>query len=298
MLNRIESNEVLGLFRLTASSVFKYALEGIIIMSVDCVCVSAAILIILLASVSDVRTREVSDVHWMALAILAVVLSVGTDLFAAFLRIFAIILVSLYLFSEKVVGPRALSVMIMAYLMFFEAYLESGDQSVLVTMASITIILVLYHARIIRGGADAKALVVLSMAFPSYPELNYALWSPEYPEALVFNPVFSTMAVALVVSCAMPIMIMIGKRGREPGFNSFVTSLEEARSSFVWPVQDYVEGKLVTARIPEESEAVYDRLEANGIENVRVTPMIPFILPIAIGFTTTMVLGSPLFALT
>jgi len=93
-------------------------------------------------------------------------------------------------------------------------------------------------------------------------------------------------------------MIMIGKRGREPGFNSFVTSLEEARSSFVWPVQDYVEGKLVTARIPEEPEAVYDRLEANGIENVRVTPMIPFILPIAIGFTTTMVLGSPLFALT
>ena len=298
MLNRIESNEVLGLFRLTASSVFKYVLEGTIIMSVDCVCVSAAILIILLASVSDVRTREVSDVHWMALAILAVVLSVGTDLFAAFLRIFAIILVSLYLFSEKVVGPRALSVMILAYLMFFEAYLESGDQSVLVTMASITIILVLYHARIIRGGADAKALAVLSMAFPAYPELNYVLWSPEYPEALVFNPVFSTMAVALVVSCAMPIMIMIGKRGREPGFNSFVMSLEEARSSFVWPVQDYVEGKLVTARIPEESEAVYDRLEANGIEKVRVTPMIPFILPIAIGFTTTMVLGSPLFALT
>ena len=263
-------------------------------MVIEYLSVAVAILILLLAALSDLQTREVNDVHWMGIVALATMLSVKEDAADSLLRIMSILTLSLYLFSTRIVGLRAAVVLISVFLMLSEDYLISGDPSVLVILVMVPILLILYHARVIRGGADVKALIVLTLAFPAFPEIHYLLWQPVYPEALVFNPVFTTMVLALLMACLVPLYLLFRGRGDHPDLTSFSMPLDVARSSFVWPVQDHQDGMLVRTRIPDDPAEVYDRLEANGVENVRVTPMIPFIVPIAVGFTATMTLGSPL----
>ncbi len=75
-------------------------------------------------------------------------------------------------------------------------------------------------------------------------------------------------------------------------------ALSEAEGRFVWPLEDAVDGMVVECKVGDDPDARLDRLTSVGAETVRVTPMIPFIIPLTVSFFAVTVLGNPLFAIT
>lgn len=65
----------------------------------------------------------------------------------------------------------------------------------------------------------------------------------------------------------------------------------------MWPAERMSDGVLVPCRGYSEKSGILDELEDAGIGEVRVTPMLPFVLPLAVSFVAVMVIGSPLAAL-
>jgi len=73
--------------------------------------------------------------------------------------------------------------------------------------------------------------------------------------------------------------------------------VSKAERSHVWPLEDVADGDLVRIRIPDddEIEGIFSRLRDAGRTTVRVTPRIPFIIPIAAAAATVILIGNPLF---
>ena len=152
------------------------------------------------------------------------------------------------------------------------AALESEEVYPMVTLVMTMIFPLMYATGAMKGGADVKALVVLSFVFPAYPEFGSLVWEPVYPQGYIFNPMFSILLIALVISVVYAIIVNHHRSGGKR-IASYVTTKAEAESSFVWV------------------------LEKMDDENVRVTPMIPFLVPMTVGLLITVILGCPLFAL-
>jgi preflagellin peptidase FlaK len=152
----------------------------------------------------------------------------------------------------------------------------------------------MYMSGALKGGADVKALVSLCMLYPVYPGFGGSVWVPVYPAAYVFNPVFSTLLIALVLSFAF--LIPVIARGRKVSA-TYETEISDARRRHVWPVEDIQGGLRVPVRPQDDPGDVYSRLEEAGYDRVRVTPMVPFVLPITAAFIITILAGSPLFGL-
>ncbi len=81
-------------------------------------------------------------------------------------------------------------------------------------------------------------------------------------------------------------------------FTSYRLPISEARRSFVWLQERAENGDVARCHATaEDKEKELDMLEASGRKDVLVTPMIPFILPLAIASAVVLLFGSPLFAL-
>jgi len=225
------------------------------------------------ASVWDVRSREVSDAHWMAIGVMGMAVALmSDDLLAGAVTAAGYLMFMLYMFVERVKGTLALLVISAGMAMLLMAALESEEVYPMVTLVMTMIFLLMYATGAMKGGADVKALVVLSFVFPAYPEFGSLVWEPVYPQGYIFNPMFSILLIALVISVVYAIIVNHHRSGGKR-IASYVTTKAEAESSFVWV------------------------LEKMDDENVRVTPMIPFLVPMTVGLLITVILGCPLFAL-
>ncbi len=248
------------------------------------------------ASLSDVRSREVSDIHWPAICCLGAVGTLVTeDLPTASWFLCSDLLLVLFMFWERVSGIWSAIVLAASVALSAIPVIPYGHWSGLVTSVTSVAVAGLYYSGAIRGGADAKALISLSILCPTYSGFPCLIWSPHYPEALVFCPVLSMLVLALILSAAFLIPVVVRNIGSGVlGISSYRCGIDEARSGFVWPVEDVVGGKVVRVGIPREKEKVLVCLEDYGRSDVAVTPMIPFILPITVAFATVFVLGPPL----
>ena len=77
-------------------------------------------------------------------------------------------------------------------------------------------------------------------------------------------------------------------------------SIENAKEKFVWPLEKIVDGKRVLSRIPKNfnSEDEWKLFEKEGISKVWVTPKVPFMIPLLIGFIFSFIFGDILFFIT
>ncbi len=266
-------------------------------MPAELLLISCAIIVMVSAAVFDVRDREIPDIHWMVLCLLAGVLAfIRFDAGIAFLISVGIFLMAAFMFSERLEGMSSVFVLALSATAFVIGYVRSEDITILVILAMSMFILVMYWAGLLKGGADAKALISLSLLLPVYPDGLGLLWGPSYPLGYVFNPVFSILLLSLVFSLTVVFYIWSkNSQAGSRGLSSFPMRIETARGSFVWPVEDVIEGELVKLKGFENKDEVYDRLESNGFDTVRVTPMIPFLLPMAAATLIVVLLGSPLF---
>ena len=71
-------------------------------------------------------------------------------------------------------------------------------------------------------------------------------------------------------------------------------SIDEARKSFVWPMQQVIGSKVVFVAFVKNKEdytSQWDKLETSGIVNPWVTYKIPYIIPLAVAFVLSAFFG-------
>lgn len=270
----------------------------------------ATIVILISATVSDIRTREIDDRHWIILGI------IGTAVQAIYAcnsptymiaGVIIDILLILYMFWNKTNGIYGAAVLVVAGIIALLPWLNDTSNLIacrnVVTVVMFLSLLSMYCLGLIRGGADVKALMCIAIAFPTYIT-SYGLpllWDTAPPISFLFNPIIITLFIALIVSMLYSIytIILNIKNGdwHRSMFSAYWMPIEDARKSFVWPVIDANGNKIFRTESYDESDKIYNRLENAGYNRVLVTPMIPFMLPITIGFIFTIVLGNPISAI-
>lgn len=269
---------------------------------------AAAVLIS--AGIKDAKSREVSDIHWLILGLSGAVgffaICVTEDSFrweyACMLSVAFLILYDILSDDDRFVLPCYLAMGVLSAAALYSMY--DSNCIFFAAWASVVICYIIFSGAyvfgLIRGGADVKCLIALSMMFPVYPATGVlpVLGSGTGPTAEIFVfsvsvLFFSTILTVLGSAYYILTYSKEDKRGKKYAVGC-VMSLERARKSHVWPKEDIIDGKLCPCGLSDEPEEIYDRLEKNGIEEVWTTPMIPFIIPIAVSTIFLIVVGNPL----
>lgn len=241
----------------------------------------------------DVRTREVPDRHWTVLGVLSVVVTLWVSIPTAV----GTGLLALYMCSRRVEGLLAALVLSASMVSFAVACLLDPSQCpVNIGIPAMFLLgMLFYITGLLKGGADAKAFMSLSLTVPVYPSMQL-LWEPVYPQAFLMPPSMAVLLVALFMTLVPMAVLFIlnllrGYRGRGMA-TTYTLPLDVATESHVWPVEDVVDG-MIRRCPPSEDPEVYDRLRGAGAVHVRVTPMIPFLLPMAVASVVVLILGNP-----
>ena len=256
------------------------------------------------AAVCDLRTREVPDWHWAAIGVIGPVLCLLSVQGLSVCVPLGSVMLTACMLSERLDGPRALTVIAAAAVLMPVPVLaeDTGWQRYagVSALAMYLLFYAMYVTGLLRGGADAKCLMSLALAFPVYPVPDPLplLWVVDQPGSLVANPSMSVMVVSLALSLSSVLYVLYvnlrqGHRGRRM-LTAFPMDVGRARAAFVWPVERVADGVTVPCRDYDSKEKILDELESAGIERVMVTPMIPFVVPAAVSFVAIVVLGSPM----
>ena len=250
----------------------------------------AVMVVLVSASLHDLRSREVPDMHWM------IICAIGLFMLAAALfdgavtiqRIMiligsAMIVVDILYDKERSLNTDMAFYGLLAVMFAVPMATGLSDEFVLGTLAipiCYLLFVVLFFSGVIKGGADVKCLVSLAIAFPMYPVL-FGLPLIGAPEHVLSSVVSFPLAVLLYASIlsmmtAIPLAVMNARRGDKKLPNMLIGYRVDAQSvdrMHVWPMKGG----------PAEDGKVW------------VTPKIPFIVPITAAFALTIVLGNVLF---
>lgn len=250
--------------------------------------VLVSLIFLVYASWSDLKKREVSNKIWMIFAPLALALT------------------SLQFF---VFSPESLYTFVLSF--------------VITSVLSIT----LFYAGAF-GGADAKALMCLSLALPSYPtdllqQPSFGLVSPLFPISVFCNAVLlAALSVFYVLSRNYLWKRRTGKRLFEgfekesisrkiltaiSGYKAKVVELK--KKEFLYPLEDIRVGetgeserKLIVMPNDEEREEIVKRIleashEAKLQTDVWVSPGLPMLVFITAGLVLALVFGDVIWIL-
>ena len=264
-------------------------------ISAETVCFVMVSVIMVSAAYQDVRSREVSDLHWLSMSVVAVVMCpLRLDgVVHVILGVVAVSMMSSYMLSDRISGIRAVSVLLLPTIIHLVLFMDGEGPWTLVVSVMYFLFLSLYYTGLLRGGADAKAMMSISMVSPFYL-WSGVLWSSGPIDGILLNPPMAILIVALILSLAWAIPTLI--RSMSSGCLSVShhrMSIDEAEASFVWPTEDVVDGEVRSIR-PSDDPMVYGRLREYGRNDVEVTPMIPFVLPITVSYVMVMIIGNPL----
>jgi len=156
----------------------------------------------------------------------------------------------------------------------------------------------LYRVGLLAGGADAKALMALAVLAPFPVELGaLPLWPSLLPTP------FAILGNALLAFLVVPLGLLARNltRGHVAWPFSFLAvriPLDEARRKHVWPMEYMQDGQVKRMLMPsrfEWEDEDWEALAAAGRTEVWVTPKVPFMVPLLVGFVSAFLLGDLLF---
>lgn len=162
------------------------------------------------------------------------------------------------------------------------------------------------------GGADVKALMAIALMFPYYPHISIAgIWLPitDVSRSIVFG--LAVFGNALALNLVVPVAVLIYNLATVPlgelvsspmmALTGYKASTESLNGKYVRLMHRYTEkdGRLEIKRAfsgTEIDKDTYDKIakwKNTGLVNskVWVTPKLPFLIPITLGFIVTIVYG-------
>ena len=279
--------------------------------------VAVAIAVLIFASYTDWRTRMASDLNWIFLGSAGMVMLV-VELAALgvqwqyYLFLLPVAVLFLDLFWERrglfENGPNfmALAIYSIVVLALLYLFLSLGNQQLFWQYLTIPVMFVLlilmYQFDVIKGGADAKALIALSVVFPSYPIfLQFPLIAIPNPLATIAFP-FSLLVLfnAALLSLVVPIGLMAFNLSRKdvkfPAMLfGYKVAMQDVKRKFVWPMQRVEEGKVRFRYFPkadEDFDQILEQLANAGEGSIWVTPKLPFLLFITASVLLSAVVGN------
>ncbi len=215
------------------------------------------ILILLYASYTDIKTRKASNILWIIIGITGGLLLIIEFIFVGFENELTLLFIPM--------------MMIIIYLLFqFLPFF---------------------------GGADVKALMSLAILVPFEPRIFiFPIWGSIMPFTWIIlsNSVF----IYLVIPISLFFYNLYKRNFEFPNcFLGYKIDLYVARKRFVWPLEKIVDGKRKISYLSmnKDIEGIYKKFEAEGINNIWVTPKIPFMIPLLIGFIVSFFAGDILF---
>jgi preflagellin peptidase FlaK len=283
--------------------------------------VAIALALLTMAAISDWETRTASDRFWAIMGAAGLALLGAQIIIDDLDPIFLLILLPIGwvffdmlwdrkgLFEDGINWlPLMLYVVSAVYLTILVAlYYESED---LWALMSILIMFAVYYLMyildIIKGGADAKALIALTLLIPVYPTVGMFPIVPVPEGVAQFVMPFSLLVLfyGALLTLGIPIYYLFynlakGDRRFPAMLFGRRMDLEEAKKKHVWPME-HVEGQEVeVSSVPQSNpvEEQFAALEARGMKRIWVTPKIPMLIPITMGLIIAVVVGNIVFAL-
>jgi archaeal preflagellin peptidase FlaK len=271
------------------------------------------------ASVLDWRTRRVGNAYWVALSVIGMVLipvQISIDErpweYALILVPILAILSDVYLDSGnegKLAGIMPLakyaiaigSLVVLGYLWLDNPYFPH----LFMVPVLMLLIVIMYVLDLIRGGADAKALLALSIVFPTYPVISsLPLIGPETTDVgLVMPFTFAVLVTAAIIVAILPVGFAVrnlaAREFKLPyGFLGYKMDIATLKGKHVWLMENVEDGKLVMHTRPRRNEDLDKELEllkTIGTSRVWITPKVPFIIPITASLVFTALVGNLLF---
>ena len=164
----------------------------------------------------------------------------------------------------------------------------------------IALVYVFFQMRLLFGGADAKALMALAILVPIQPIINnLPIWGLSYMPAAwtIFS---NSLILFLLIPLALLIFNITQGRAKLPhSLLGYKMKITEARKKFVWPLEKLENGKTRLVIRPKEFDAddEYDAFEKQGLKEIWITPKIPFMIPLLVGFIFTFIFGDILFSI-
>lgn len=276
-----------------------------------------AIIVLAYASVLDWRKRRVPNTYWIALALVGLALIpiqlIVDEKDLKFLLIMVPILAILsdVYWSSDEEGPLAKYMPVAKYAVAIlaivaQAYLWGTDeyfQHFLAVPIMMLLIVVMYMLDVIRGGADAKALLSLSILFPFYPVLGSLpiLHSDAASAEIIFPFSFVILSTAAVVVLLLLPLGFLVKNLASRDFQFPLTFLgykmesAEIGKSHVWLMERIQDGMHVTSTRTRRDENLGKEVEEllkAGYRRIWVTPKIPFIVPMTASVILSAVIGN------
>jgi archaeal preflagellin peptidase FlaK len=281
---------------------------------------------LVVAAVSDFRTRRVRDPLWIALGSLGLFL-LAVELFVqeATWPVWSLIGSAAILFYAVFFGRplldedgfharpvRVLLLLAAAGLLLLPLATETGTKRV-PELASMPIMILVYQGmyrlRILHGGADAKALMALTLLVPSYPDLlPFPFLQLDPLVGNVMRVLFPFSLViwvdAAIVSLAVPLALFLfnvlrGDIGWPQSFLGYRVPVDSF-PAHAWLMEKITDrGDHVLVLFPKRGkDPAHDleRLRAAGIRRVWATPQTPFMVPLLAGFFLAFLAGNLLIA--
>jgi len=295
-----------------------------------------ALLIVIPAAVQDWKERKASDRYWIAGGIVAFILMEMEMLSSPlFYHLFVLAIAWIYfdifwngeeIFGENGVNLKGanalrLSAYIMASVVFILGiYFFHRDMlfcSLISVLAMIFLFYLLYMFDIIKGGADAKALIFLSILFPHYPAVSLlseklpfisAMMSGSFSGVLTWEQIFLPFSfilfmTAALISLTVPLSLLIfnllkGDIEFPQALFGYRMPLSEIKRHHVWLMERVVDGRIKISLFPEEDEdAQVPLLRDMGVKDVWVNPKIPFLIPVSVALILSLLLGDLFLAI-
>jgi len=213
------------------------------------------------ASYTDVKTRRAANKLWIIMAIIGAVLLLIQYLDGGFPNIWYLVFIP---------------IMIALMYLFFQM-------------------------RLLFGGADAKALMALAILVPIQPTMlgeQLPLWKSFMPGSWI---IFANATILFLLIPLSLLVYNIGKRNVKfpHSLLGYVITVEKAKQKFVWPLEKIKDGKRRLMYMPKNFDIDEElaEFEKQGITEIWVTPKIPFMIPLLIGFLVSFFLGDLLLQL-
>ncbi len=186
-------------------------------------------------------------------------------------------------------------------------YLEGTTEITMLILSvpvMILVFIIFYYARLIHGGADAKAFMALAIMFPYYPVLR-GLPLIDMPVIQGMNLVFPFAFLILMNAAILQVVTMPMCRffknlaKRDFGFPEMLfgyrMDIALIPKRFVWPMEKIIDNELVLVLFPKrggDGGKDIALLKEQGIDRIWVTPKDPFIIPILLGIIFSVIIGN------
>ena len=299
-------------------------------VDLDLVRVAVGLGFLVVAGAMDWRKRVVRDPVWVAMGGVALAL-VEVDLLAAnaapFLHLMTAATAILYFgvfFGEPSWGekgftlrPSRLALYLLPPIFVLLVWRWAVDAESLgwfyrlLTMPGMIVVAHgMYEFSLLRGGADAKAVMALALLFPGvYPHLgSFPLLRPmpaaEPILAVLFPFAFVVLVDAALLFVFVPLLLLA--RNAAAGHMKLPRALFGYRvpigalPRYAWLMDRIEDGKPVHVHFPrhrEDRDEQVRLLREHGFEHAWVTPQLPFVTAMLIGFVLAAVAGNLLLGL-